>query len=324
MVYDIVTIGDSVRDIFIKPHSVDTERKKFGEVNICFEHGSKISIDEVHYDIGGSACNVAVGLSRLGYQTAVIGATGEDQNAEKIHERLISENVDDIMLKSFTKIETNFSVIIVYKGERTVLVYRGLKDYSQIKIPKKIGTKWIYLGPVANSFQANYRDIIRLVSEKNVNLAINPGHRQIVEGKDALKRLIYVSKIVILNKSEAVDLTGMPHYAKPKELLRRLKNYGAEIVVITDGEKGAFAVTNDDYIGIKGYPTDVVDNTGAGDAFSSGFLASYVKNNDLNEALKWGVMNSSEVLKKFGAQTNLPNTERLKNIIKYAPDVYNI
>lgn len=322
--YDIVTIGDCVRDIFIKPHDAEMEKKKYGEVKLCFEHGSKISIDEIHREIGGSACNVAVGMSRLGYQSAIIGATGTDSEAEKIHERLLLENVDTRMLKSFSKMETNFSVIIVYKGDRTVLVYRGLKDYSKVKIPKTLPTKWLYLGPVANSFQANYKDIIRLVSEKSISLAINPGHRQIVEGREALKRLIYVSKVLIVNKEEAIDLTKMSTFSTIKELLKRIKSYGVEVVLITDGKNGAYSYGGNDFLGIKIHQVETIDTTGAGDAFSSGFLGSFIRNNDIPEAMKWGVINSASVVTDFGAQKKLMTRQELEKYSQSAPDVYNL
>ena len=217
MTYDIVTIGDAVSDLFIKPSEAETHTDRLHETRLCFLHGAKISVDETHRDIGGSACNVAVSMSRLGFNSAMIGAIGSDVDGEKIINRLIRENVDIKNLKKYNKFCSNFSVIIVYKGDRTVFVYRGLKDYSIIKIPKNVSAKWLYLGPVANSFKSNYKDIISLVSEKNISLAINPGHRQIVEGREELKRLIYISKLLILNKEEAIDLTKLGSYVNIKK-----------------------------------------------------------------------------------------------------------
>lgn len=324
IMFDIITIGDAINDLFITPDEIKTAKNGFGKDNLCFEHGSKISINEVHRDIGGSACNVAVGMSRLGYKSAIIGATGKDIESEKIIARLELENVDTKNLKAFLKNQTNFSVIIVYKGERTVLVYRGLKDYSLLKIPKNPKTKWIYLGPVANSFVPNYKELIRLASEKNINIAINPGHRQIMEGREELKKLLYVSKVLILNKEEVIDLTKLTHFASEKELLRRLKSYGPEVVIITDGKNGAFANDDENFYGISAQKTEVFDSTGAGDAFSSGFLASYIKNKDIKEALKWGISNSTSVIQDYGAQKNLLSDSEIENLAATSPDVYNL
>lgn len=324
MSFDVVTIGDCINDRFIELHEVKTSRTKFGEVNLCFEHGEKISVDETYEDVGGSACNVAVSLSRLGFKSGIVSAVGGDGETDKIIDRLNSENVDIKFIKSFPKNKTNFSIIIVYKAERTVFVYRGLKDYSQIKIPKILRTKWIYLGPVANSFEPNYKDLICLASEKNINLTVNPGHRQIVDGRPALVKLLYVTNILILNKEEAIDLTKMNKLVSIKELLRRLKGLGPKIVIITDGVNGAYLTNGEEYIGIKSTELNAVDSTGSGDAFSSGFLASYIKNDDVKQAMKWGIMTSGEVVKDFGAQTKLPTFEKLTELEKDSPSIYNL
>lgn len=321
--YDIVTIGDCTTDIFVVPAEADFCKNKFKETEICFPHGSKISIDETHKNIGGSACNVAVGLKRQVYNTAIISSVGSDGNGEEIKNRLIEEGIDLKYLKNFS-CDTNFSVIIVYKSDRTVLVYRGLKDYSKIKIPKTLKTKWVYLGPVSNSFESNYKDIIQLVSERNVSLVINPGHRQIVEGREALKRLIYVSKILILNKEEAVDLTKMSAFSNIKELLRRLKSFGTELAIITDGKNGAYCYNGDEFLGIKIHEVETVDTTGAGDAFSSGFLGSFIKDNNVAKAMRWGITNSANVVTEYGAQTKLMSNDELEKYSKNSLDVYSL
>ena len=320
--YDIVTIGDALKDTFIKPHNVDTFKNVRNGTEICFSHGAKISVDEAHYDIGGSACNVAVGMSRLGFKSAIIGAIGGDQTGQEIIDRLNQENVDVKYLKRIQKNQSNFSIIIVHGGQRTVLVYRALKDYSEIKIPKTISTKWLYLGPVATSFSPNYKDIIRLASEKNINIAVNPGSRQIEEGRRELVKLLYVTKILFLNKEEAEELTKLGGFPSIKELLKRLKSIGPEIVIITDGPKGACLYNGENYYKISAYKTESIDPTGAGDAFSSGFLTSYINSGDIEMSLKYGIMNSSEVITSYGAQNKLADAAKIGKIITMSPDVY--
>jgi len=326
--FDIVTIGDCIKDTFIIPHKGEIEAKRNGpkEVDIYFAHGSKISIDEMHRSIGGSACNVSVGMKRLGFDSAVISPLGDDDDAEIIKSRLDEEGVETKFLKTFPKNKTSNSVILVYKSDRTVFVYRGLKDYSLLKLPKSAGwrTKWLYLGPVANSFESNYKDLISLASEKSVNIAVNPGHRQIIEGREKLKKLLYVSKVLILNKEEAIDLTKMSKFVKIKELLKRLKSYGPEIVIITDGKDGVYITNGEEYFGLKSLEVEVVDSTGAGDAFSSGFLAGLSNNLDIKTSAKWGILNSTEVIKYYGAQTNLQDKNFMEKYLHTVANIYNL
>lgn len=323
--YDIITIGDLVNDIFIKPHQAHFHDAHIGldKDRLWLRHGDKISVDEVYRDVGGGAANVAVGLSHLGLNTSVIGVLGNDRGAEIIKERLEKESIGYQKTKTY-KGDTSFSVIIVFKGERTIFVYRGFKDYSKITIPKTISTKWIYLGPVAKEFAINYSTLISLASEKNIKLAINPGHRQIEEGKDSLLRLLRVSSLLILNRREAIDLTRSSDYIEAKKLLIVLASYGPKIVVVTDGQNGAYVTDHNKYLHVPKCKAEVLDPTGAGDAFSSGFLASYIKDQEIEKALSWGIVNSAQVIEKYGAQTNLPKLSKLEKLVSFAPKLYKL
>lgn len=324
--FDVITIGDATKDIFINPCHDHFCRDQIGMSGdkLFIRHGDKISVDQIHQSLGGSAANVAVGLARLGLKTAIISALGQDEVGEEIKTKLIDENVDTSKLLIKNKMTSSTSVIIVFSKERTVFVYRGLKNYSQLKISAKFSTKWVYLGPVANEFSVHYNQLISLVSQKNLNLVVNPGHRQIQQGLDNLLRLLRVTKILILNKQEALDLSSLPVFTDLKRILQVLTNYGPKIVVITDGKEGAYLTCDDKYYHMKIFPADVIDPTGAGDAFSSGFLAAYIKGEDLETAAKWGITNSAQVIEKYGSQTNLQTQSKLEKLASCALPLYKL
>lgn len=324
--YDVITIGDCTNDIFVKPTDDHFSRGQIGITGnkLYIRHGDKISVDEMHDEIGGGAANVAVGLSRLGLKTAAMSIVGADDTAEKIKRRFTTENISQDYLKIDQRSQTNTSIVVVYRKERTIFVYRGKKNYSLIKIPKSLKTKWIYLAPTPKEFASHYAKLIALVSERNVNLAINPGHRQILQARTELMKLLKVTKVLIVNKEEAIDLTNSPRFSDMKHLLLQLTTYGPQIAIITDGDKGAFATDGKQYLGSPIYPAEVVDPTGAGDAFSSGFLASYVNNDSLEQSIIYGILNSSAVINKYGAQTNLQNRSQVEKILKYAPKLYKL
>ena len=96
MRYDCVTIGDSFEDVFVVPEEAKVRHDGAftSGMSLSFELGDKIALDEVDYEIGGSACNVAVGLSRFSLKSSVVSIIGEDTPAEKIRERLGKEDVD--------------------------------------------------------------------------------------------------------------------------------------------------------------------------------------------------------------------------------------
>lgn len=324
--FDVITIGDAVYDTFIKPcddHFCHNQIGLEGD-KLYLRHGDKITVEEVYFDIGGSACNVAVGLARLGLKTALIGAVGQDFLAEKIIERLGDEGVAKVFLKREKNIATSLSTIIVYKGERTVLVYRGIKDYSQLKIPKSLKTSWIYLGPLGKEFSRYYSTLISLASEKNINIVINPGNRQIENPHSDLLRFLRICKILILNKQEAIDLTKLASYSDIKKILLTLKSYGPQIVIVTDGAKGAYLMDDEGAFGIKSFPVQCLEPTGAGDAFSCGFIGGLMQTESVMQAMQWGIVNSAMVVEKFGAQSNLQNQRQLERLVKQAPAIYKL
>jgi len=324
--FDIITLGDAVSDLFIKPEELSImcpaskikERTCFEPV-LCLGYGEKISIEDIHYDIGGSAANVAVGLARQGFKVGFIGAVGRDSKGAEILARLKEEGVSPRFLKKIKEIKTNFSLIFSYKGERTILVYRGLVDYSQISIPKNLSTKWLFIGPLGEGFEKLYSQIISLVCQKNIKLALNPGRIQIKKGGSALKEILPVSKVLFLNKEEAEEICLTKRPALLKDLLASLKAMGPEIIFITDGSEGAYSFDGEEYLKISAYRADRKEVTGAGDAFSAGALGALVLGKDTKEALQWGVINSASVIEKIGAQNGLLSLPQIQRRLKGAP-----
>lgn len=320
-----MTIGDVVSDIFIKPSELSLScpmgrlrGKTCFESVICLPYGDKIPISEIHYDIGGSAANVAVGLSRLGFKTGFIGAVGRDQNGQKIISQLENEGVDTRWVRQSRDIQTNFSIIIHYKGDRTILIYRGLKDYSVLQLPKSLNTNWLYVGPLGEGFERLYSAIISKVAEKNIKLALNPGSFQI-KSRVGLKSILRVVEIVFVNKEEAEEIVDIGRPAMIKNLLKALKQYGTKVAVITDGAEGAYSFDGEEFLHIPAYQAKRQEVTGAGDAFSTGCLGALVLGKDTSESLRWGVINSASVIEKIGAESGLLDIAQIERRLNKAP-----
>ena len=81
---------------------------------------------------------------------------------------------------------------------------------------------------------------------------------------------------------------------------------GARSVVITDGKNGSSAIDEKGKIYSFGVlPANVVQKTGAGDAYTSGFLAAYTQGKDIEGAMRWGAANAASVIQEIGAQKGL-------------------
>lgn len=326
--YEIITIGDSTEDIFVSSGGIKVRRDgsfKSG-VSATFEVGDKILLDEMSYEVGGSACNVAVGLSRLGIAPSIATVVGEDTPAERIISRLQENNVDTENVLVEGKVQTSFSVIFRFEEGRTIFIYHGLKNYGKLRLKKGIRPAWIFLAPTGEGSEPVENDVIRFVSEKGAHLAWNPGALQVAKGADHYRHLLKNTEILFMNKEEAIKFIAHPVRPDARTLLQRLHLFGPKIIVITEGKAGAHAFDGKKLYHIGALEeTKRVDATGAGDSFTTGFLARIMASSDeitivseeiIGEALRWGIVNSNSVITFVGAQAGLLDKEGIDQGLK--------
>jgi ribokinase len=293
MKFDIVTFGSAVKDMFIA-----TDLADMGNF-IAYPIGSKILVKELRFDIGGGGTNTAVAFSRLGLKTGFIGKFGNDENGKEILNMLKREKVT--FLGKVVRGRTGFSIVLDSKeDDRTILTYKGINDHismGDINL-KKLETKWLYFSSLLGQSLDSQLTLARLMKKRGVKVAFNPSS-YLAERKELIEHMLMMVDILILNKEEAGMLT------KKKDLLKGLHNITGGIVVITDKDRKIQA-----YDGKKKYflvpnRVRVVERTGAGDAFASGFVAGQIIGRDIDYSLKLGLAESESVIKYFGAKNNL-------------------
>ena len=133
-------------------------------------------------------------------------------------------------------------------------------------------------------------------------------------GIEALKNFLEVTDILILNMEEAVKMVDEKPLAK---MHIDLHKFGPKMSVITDGNKGVSAFDGENLVSVNSY-TDgapIIDKTGAGDAFSSGFVSAIFHKKALREALAWGVVNASGEITKASAGTGLYTKEKMEEVV---------
>lgn len=310
----MLTIGDATVDVFMTPVESETlcqlDNK---ECKICFSYGDKIPVRNLEFTIGGNAANNAVGVSRLGVKDAIVLTLGRDTTGDLIVEKLIKERVDITYVIRQPAASSNYSTIINYAGERTIFTYHAPRSYEfPVQLPI---TPWVYLTSMGESFRPFYNHLIDwLKKNPSVKLAFNPGSWQVRAGVGGLKDILVLTTLIFVNREEAEKLTGMTKSSgKEKELLQALSSLGPKISVITDGPNGSLVYDGAKFLKAGILPIDAFERTGAGDAYSSGFLAAIIKGKSLEEALLWGTVNSASVIGYVGAQKGLLKETEIKD-----------
>src|SRR3990172_8447 len=128
---DVLCVGNATVDVFIMLHKLQKfSYDKFAN-QISFPLGEKIPLDEYKLSLGGNACNVSVGLSRLGFSTGLAAQIGDDEFSDRIVKNLEQENVDQRFIKKHNEETPHFNIILSYEGERTILEE---KDIHQVDL----------------------------------------------------------------------------------------------------------------------------------------------------------------------------------------------
>ncbi len=318
--FDIITIGGATRDVFFRVSEgevISTPEDPTKQKLLAFEYGAKITPQEVYFSYGGGGANTAVCFARLGLKVATLLNLGSEGTGDIVIDNLKKEKVTTQFVSRDSKLHTALSVLLnVPSGEKVVFRCIGADRNLKIKNWSKVtNTKWFYITSLRGKSAKLLDKIDKIVSKGEVKLATNPGIEQVKKGYKGLKDVIRSTSILILNKDEAIELVLSKNknvrYNNVRELLRIIKSWGPEIVVVTCGKKGAYAINDKKIYCQKAYKVKMVDSTGAGDAFGSTFVFGIIKGFPVEESLKLAAKNAASVVSRLGAQEGLLSFKKL-------------
>lgn len=317
MIYDLISIGSIVKDIILitdRGKIFKTPKDKLATEWLGFELGEKICVSEMQESLGGVAADVTIGTKKIGLNSSLISTLGSD------YEWLIKELKKNKINTSFVTIDkkrqTN-SVILVDKntGERVIL-YNKSSGGIIIDNIEKIRSKWFVVSSLTGKWKKQADKVISVVKKHKSGLILLPSTSQIRDDFPDLKKLLKFAKILILNRNEALEIASkaksLTRNKDIRDLFRLLHHLGPEVVLITDGTKGAWASDGKKILHSPIKKVKTVDVTGAGDAFASGFLGFYLKGASLQNSLKAGILNSASVVKYIGTTRGLLSRKEIK------------
>ena len=253
---------------------------------------------------GGSVANSIVGLSQLGNEVGFIGKVSDDELGSKYEDGLKKENVKYFYSKKKEDLPTGTCLILVTPdSERTMCTFLGTagkineNDVSSdtIKLSEIIlleGYLWDE-GEPKKAFEKAIQSANKVAMSLSDQFCVD---RHKPHFLDLVKNKL---DITFANEQEIISLIDAKSF---DDVITFAKSLG-KILVVTRGEKGAVAINNQEVAdcGIQ-KNLNIVDLTGAGDLFASGFLHGYVNNKSLKESLEKGTEMSSKVIQKIGAR----------------------
>jgi fructokinase len=320
----VTVIGSANRDLMFYTDNMlllDNKSDLLRQRLIAFEYGAKIYSRQVYFTYGGGGADVAVGLASLGISNQAILSLGDDLLGREMLTYLQSKKVKTSLVQRYRGAITGTSAIINvgHSREHVIFVYRGANDRLELSpvILQKINTPWLYMASLPEHFKNKLDDLFAHCQKRKIKVAWNPGGHQLKLSLKFLSKYLKQTQVFNVNRDEALELLVSLKDKKTKnniqQIIKTLHSFGQKITVITDGQKGAYV-----YDGQKIYfraadKKKVVNTTGAGDAFGSGFVAGLIRyKGDIEKSLKLGILNSGSVVKKIGAQIGLLTVKDLK------------
>ena len=305
----ICALGAASQDVFVSGKGIRAQldprtNEYMEEFTQDFKLGAKITVDTVRFATGGGATNASVTFARQNIDSSFIGKIGNDVAAHGVLEELDRENVNTERVIYHENLGTQYSTILLAdNGERTILVYRGAanshtpEDYANVNFD---GLDWLYISSFAGAMEA-----LDVIFEKavaaNVKIAFNPGEAELTE-PDKLRALLENVDVLIVNKEEAAKIV---EGSTSEELARHATNY-VPVVVVSDGPNGVVATDGKTIVSAGMYEdVPVLDRTGAGDAFGSGFLSAYSQGQSLKDSIIFASANSTSVVQFIGAKEGI-------------------
>lgn len=311
--FDLITIGDSTIDTFIRIHEASVEcdlNKK--DCKLCVPYGSKVPVDEIAYGVAGNAANVAVGTSRLGLRTAIYTNLGDDDQGKRIKNELVKNNISDEYIVVNRGKTSNLSVVLTFQGERTIFVYHQDWFYT---LPKLKLSSWVYLTSMAQSFTNStiMDEVCAYIDKTDAKLIYGPGTYQLKADVKRFPRVLEKCEMLIVNMEEAMKILGIDvsHFADVKDILNKLILLGPKVIVVTDGTEGSYATDGEQFFKAGIIKSPVYEKTGAGDAYSGGLIAALASGESLKEAMVWGTINAAAAISVIGPQKGLLTKNQL-------------
>ncbi|MCD4843959.1 MAG: carbohydrate kinase family protein [Methanosarcinales archaeon] len=274
-------------------------------------------ISSVENHPGGSAANTIVGLSRLGIRTGYIGKVAHDEGGEILLNDLTSENVDTRGVIATSGRSGACLIMVDGKGDRGILVDPGVNDSISIT---DIDMKYIdsfdlihMTSFICKESETSFLTQKQVALSTSSRISLDPGTLYAERGMEGLMDFIKRARLLLPNDHELHLMTGSENVHNGANMLI---DAGAEWVAVKMGDRGCYVTDGIISTKIPPLKANVVDTTGAGDAFNAGFIYSMLQGKNIEECGKIGNITASISITHRGARDGLPYSKELKQLIE--------
>lgn len=301
---DLISIGTVTIDLYYIGDSLTQDHDNF-QLAI----GGKYFASHFFESLGGGGANVAIGVTKQGLKAGLVAKIGNNPFKPIILDKLDTAAVHHKELCQIEDGYTNISSVLLSKsGEKTLINYR---THQKNIFPEKenmeilLKAQAVYMASLANVSLKERIDTLRYAKRYArrtfANLNVTDCRRPIEE----IMHFLDPVDIFIINTHEFADIvkTSYESIDFHTDVTKKFSPFRKDkILILTDGKKGSYSYFEGK---VHHQPAikhvEVVDSTGAGDGYTAGFIAEYLKTKDIKKSMLAGANYSVKILHKMGS-----------------------
>ena len=308
---DVICIGAALVDMVAKVerHPLDDD---------------EVFVSDLKLLSGGAAANTAYACAKLGLKTAFIGKLGpHDGFSDKIINDFKDVSLDTSLIKYSSEHGTGSAYVALNpQGDRRIYAHSGAANYlskEDIVLEEVTRAKIIFLSSLKNL--EPLIEAAEIARKSDIPVILNPGMLIIDQELDNIKQLLKKVDILILSQREFISLLNIQEPELNEKIILESSNtlleLGIKVIIITMGSKGAFLMNRKESAIISASKIgNVIDTTGAGDAFSAGFIYKFVQDlsydiEQLKINVEFGNFIAGRCIQKLGARNGIPTNKEL-------------
>ncbi len=282
--------------------------------------GEEVWIHKLERHAGGSASNLAVGIARLGLGSGFIGRVGADSFGRFLIDEFRKEKVDISQLQIDKEVGTGLIFIALTKnGERTMYGFRGANvnlSPGEINMDYVKDVDALHISGytlLAEPQKKAALETLKVAKKAGSFVSLDVGILAAMEAADRVRSILRSIDLLFLNEFEAVRLARVRN---PEKAAESILKSGVKTVALKQGGKGCFILSEKERIRCPAFRVNVVDTTGAGDAFAAGFLVGMIEKLELEEVARFANAVGALSVTKIGARSALPTKREVEKFLE--------
>ena len=301
---DVVVVGELNVDLIL------TGLPSLPEMGMC-----KLSQD-MHFTLGSASAIFASNISKLGINVGFVGKIGDDEFGDFILKNLHKSNIDTSQIIREKTAKTGICVSLSFPENYAMASYAGVREtltLSDVDIDYLSRARHLHMSSyyLQSGMQKGCVDLFRKAKEMGLTTSLDPDSDPSGKWDDSIFEVLKYVDIFLPNENEARHISKCDTIEEALNFLNRM----VKTVVIKTGEEGVWVKSNNKIIHADIFKVNVVDTTGAGDSFNSGFIYQFYKGSVIEDCVLWGSACAAISTTEPGGITAFPNLLQLKRFL---------